>query len=79
VPEISRNKNIGVNGANMFENEYNRILKDIRFNERYFQNYGDLRYLLEKNYDKRMTDLIKVSTDVKKRNFNFKKISNVRV
>jgi hypothetical protein len=63
----------------MFENEYNRILKDIRFNERYFQNYGDLRYLLEKNYDKRMTDLIKVSTDVKKRNFNFKKISNVRV
>lgn len=50
VPEISRNYNIGVKGANMDNAGYNKFLKNIAHNKQ-IVHLGDVSYILRDNYD----------------------------
>lgn len=65
IPEISRNYNIGAEGANMNQHEYDRKLKGIVYYQGEIFDYGSLDYLLKDNYEKMMKNIGNYGTIIK--------------
>lgn len=59
VPEISRNRNIGEEGANMNQKMFNEKLKKINFYEGKETDFGDLNYLKYENYEENLYEKVK--------------------
>jgi alpha-1,3-mannosyl-glycoprotein beta-1,2-N-acetylglucosaminyltransferase len=51
VPEVSRNHNIGAEGANIHKDDFERFLANVAFNEDAAVRLGDVSYLLRERYD----------------------------
>eukprot|EP00741_Cyanophora_paradoxa_P001725 tig00000498_g1672.t2 len=58
VPEISRNYNIGNQGENMQQHEYEKYLQDIEWNQEAEVDLGDLSYLHARAYEKHVAGLV---------------------
>jgi len=56
-PEVSRNYNIGERGANLDVESYDRYFKRIKVNAEPIVVFGDLSYLLQRNYETYMQHL----------------------
>ncbi|KAJ4456136.1 hypothetical protein; 3-mannosyl-glycoprotein 2-beta-N-acetylglucosaminyltransferase [Paratrimastix pyriformis] len=58
VPEVSRNYNIGLNGANMNPSDYERLFRGIAYNQQADIDLGDPSRMVKKNYDAWLTGLM---------------------
>eukprot|EP00002_Diphylleia_rotans_P036572 TRINITY_DN8076_c0_g1_i3.p1 TRINITY_DN8076_c0_g1~~TRINITY_DN8076_c0_g1_i3.p1 ORF type:complete len:495 (+),score=72.65 TRINITY_DN8076_c0_g1_i3:53-1537(+) len=64
IPEVSRNYNIGEVGANINNQAYKKYLSAIQLNDR-FVDFGDITYLLDKNYSARLQTEIAMAKEVR--------------